>query len=98
MQNFLLTWTLSPFLSRTGGPAAIKLPFRSEATENDTVYLAEPIGAQFEPNGVGLGTFSEDGSLSLDTNSRLDIASTELAKPIEAGQVLRYAFMYNSIH
>lgn len=75
------TWTLAAYGDRSSLPTAVRLKYNNK----DTVYFAELTQSQLKPNGKGLGTFDQNGTIS-DVNEAADPPT----KSVSEGSLLKY--------
>ena len=84
-QNYLFTWTLSPFSSHGPIASPVSLPWH-----NETIHFAEVVNSQLVPGGTGLGVFDivDTNPRSLDTPEAWKVEATESG--IAPGSLLRF--------
>ena len=79
-QDYVRTWTLSTFTDRSSLPTAVKLKYNE-----DNVYFAELTESQLKPNGKGMGTFVQNGTIS-----DMDDVTVPPVQSMSEGSLLRY--------
>jgi hypothetical protein len=74
-------------------------PAASFQWKNDTVYFAETILSQFQPNGTGFGTFEMDSNATTTSNVKFggsepgnSLSVRDISQVID-GAILRYVPM-----
>ncbi|KAK0467718.1 uncharacterized protein EV420DRAFT_1742822 [Desarmillaria tabescens] len=86
LQDFTLTWTLSPFAAHRSLPTAISYPWN-----NDTAYFSEASLSQFLPGGSGFGTFTENTTTPTWSTDFSSVATDSFnTNAVEPGSLLRY--------
>ncbi|PPR03325.1 hypothetical protein CVT24_012601 [Panaeolus cyanescens] len=80
----LFTWTLEPFSVHGGLPTPLALTWN-----NETVYFAEVIQSQLQPNGSGFGTFETD-SLVPKNNPVVTTEKHNINSGLAPGAVLSF--------
>ncbi|KAJ7929139.1 hypothetical protein B0H13DRAFT_2248169 [Mycena leptocephala] len=85
IEDFALTWTLSPFSTHGALPPAISFPWG-----NDSVYFAETSRSQLLPNGTGFGTFEVNTTAASIQTNNLQQNTNGPEKSVDAGMLLRY--------
>jgi hypothetical protein len=74
------TWTLAAFTDRSSLPPAVRLKYK-----DDNVYFAELIPSQLKPDGKGLGTFTQNGTIP-----DVDELPTPSMDGLSEGSLLKY--------
>jgi hypothetical protein len=80
IQDFVRTWTLGSFTDRSSLPTAVRMKYNE-----DNVYFAELMQSQLKPDGKGLGTFIQNGTITDEGD--MAIPSTE---SVSEGCLLKY--------
>lgn len=76
------TWTLAAFTDRSSLPTAVRLKYN-----DDSVYFAELTQSQLKPDGKGLGTFAQNGTIS-----DVDEPATPSMEGLSEGLLLKYVY------
>ena len=74
------TWTLTAITDRSSLPTATRLNY-----SEDNVYFAELTQSQLRSDGKGLGTFSQNGTIS-----DVDEPTTPSMEGLSEGSLLKY--------
>jgi len=67
-QDYARTWTLASFTDISSLPSVVRMKFG-----NENVYFAELTQSQLQPNGRGLGTFLQNGTIPDEDESAVSI-------------------------
>ena len=79
-QDYVRTWTLAAFTDRSSLPTVVRMKYN-----DDDVYFAELIQSQLKPNGKGLGTFVQNGSVT-DSDEPVVLSTGTVSE----GSMLKY--------
>ena len=74
------TWTLAASTDRSSSPPPVRLKYNE-----DNVYFAELTQSQLRSDGKGLGTFSQNGTIS-----DVDEPTTPSMEGLSEGSLLKY--------
>ena len=80
MQDYVRTWTLATLTVQSSLPPPVRLKYHE-----DNVYFAELVRSQLRPNGKGLGTFVQNGTVS-----DVDEPTILLIDDLSEGLLLKY--------
>lgn len=63
-QDYVRTWTLAAFTDRSSLPTVVQMKYNE-----DNVYFAELTASQLTANGAGMGTFIQNGTVTVPGKS-----------------------------